>query len=74
MTTLPTGWIWVDPKDTAYPWRAESRSGSKDGLALSIEGDRRERVVDAAAKIDAGFAAVVAPGQGWVPSSGGFIP
>lgn len=61
---LPDGWFWVDPKDTAYPWRAESRSGTKHGLAIAVEGDRQDRVIDAARRIDGAFMESRA-GNGW---------
>lgn len=78
MSMLPSGWMWADPRDTAYPWRAETRAGAREGLALSIEGAQRERVIKTAQRIDFGLelqtvSTSLPQGQGWVPR-GGFIP
>lgn len=71
---LPDGWGWVDPVDTAWPWRAETRSGTKHGLAIAIEGESYDRVADAAKRIDDAF--MEPRGRsGWAaPLRGGFIP
>jgi hypothetical protein len=67
---LPSGWVFKDPKDGDRPWRAQR---VRSGVALTVEAESREAVIESAVAIDAGFAAVIRPEQGWVPR-GGFVP
>jgi hypothetical protein len=52
---LPAGWGWKPPADHAKLWKA---GATIKGVRINVEAETRDKVLTAAAVIEAGFAAL----------------